>query len=220
MTNWSLKISDTNGEMHELIDSILTIKFRGMPPPLNISLLPLVTPTGMRYLRKSTREKDLPKDLRHHHESSYDSEWEWLREWRKRDRVHLDVWHAVAFALCAQCAAEEALVFDFVGECGHELLIRRWISQKAREHGRCGGIEGVGDDFLNVIKDGVRSGTIYYSRVEHDIEFVVFGECTQIPLEIAKVFVRETLGDCQVIGKCQPSVLVLGSIDLPSTPKR
>ena len=75
------------------------------------------------------------------------------------DRVPLDVWRAVAFALCVQCAAEEALVFDFVGECGHELRIRRWISQKACEHGRHAGIEGVGDDFLNVIKEGVQSGT-------------------------------------------------------------
>ena len=176
MSNWSLKISDSNGEMHELIDSILTIRFRGRSSPLNLSLLPLVTPTGMKYLRKATQEKDLPKGLRHHQDSSYDSEWKWLGEWRKRSRVPLDVWRAVAFALCVQCAAEEALVFDFVGECGHELRIRRWISQKACEHGRHAGIEGVGDDFLNVIKEGVQSGTTYYSRVQHNIEFMVFDE--------------------------------------------
>ena len=174
MGTFSLKLSDSQGEMHELADSIFSIKFRNTACPME--LLPIITPVGLAHFRTMASTKDLTAQLRHDRESDYESEWAWLKAWRKRSGVPLDIWHAVAFALCVQCATEAFITWGVSGELAERQRCKSWLNKKAREHGKRAGLTSITDDFLENCQDKMLSGSRYYERVEHDIAFAGFGE--------------------------------------------
>lgn len=174
MGTFSLKLSDSSGKKHQLADSILSVKFRGSPCPME--LLPIISPAGLDHFRNAAATNDLTAHLRHGPDSDYDAEWAWLRSWRKRTDVSLDIWHAVAFALCVQCAVEAFTTWGVSGELAERKRCRQWLNKKAREHGEPAGVTSVTDDFFENCQTKMLSGTRYYERVGNSIEFAVFGE--------------------------------------------
>ena len=143
---FSFKLEDSSGKMHELADSILSVKFRDTSLPME--LLPIIAPAGLSHFKSGASTKDLTAQLRHSHDAEYDLEWTWLKSWRKRSQVHLDIWHAVAFALCVQCATEAFITWGVSGELAERQRCRHWLNKKVREHGKRAGGDKYNGRFL------------------------------------------------------------------------
>ena len=171
---FSFKLEDSRGEMRELADSILSVKFRDTSLPME--LLPIIAPAALAHFKSGASTKDLTAQLRHNHDAEYDLEWTWLKSWRKRSQVHLDIWHAVAFALCVQCATEAFITWGVSGELAERQRCRQWLNKKAREHGKRAGVTSITDDFLENCQGKMLSGVRYFERVGDDIKFATFGE--------------------------------------------
>lgn len=166
-------VSDADGVMRDITNLIITLRTNNLPP-MSVLLLPTFTIHGYEYLKQANSPKQIMAELRHHAESRYEAEWTWLRG--KRYSYSDALWHAIAFALCVQCMTEVALNMDSMGESQQYDRMNRWLSDKAREHGKHADIDGVTADFLENVKGHMRSGRVMYNRQGQHVEFVTFNE--------------------------------------------
>ena len=162
------RVEDGPTEMRDLAPSLISVRFEY--PGIPGSLFPIF---GKDVYAAEKPGDSLARFLRHHRETRYDANWGELR--KLRNNVPDPVWRAAAFALCVQCAAEELIAADALGDVRTERAIKTWMEKKLVEHvGQRG--DDISEVFWVTLRLNIISGETWFEDVEGAIRFAVFEE--------------------------------------------